>query len=50
LIIPFDPRSYRTATNWTAEGPAIRLHIGLDDIADLQDDLTAAFARLTTAG
>lgn len=50
LIIPFDPRSYRTATKWTAEGPAIRLHIGLDDIADLQDDLTAAFARLTTAG
>lgn len=50
LIIPFDPRSYRTATNWKAEGPAIRLHIGLDDIADLQDDLTAAFARLTTAG
>lgn len=49
LIIPFDPRSYRTATAWTAEGPAIRLHIGLDDIQDLKDDLTAAFARLTTA-
>ncbi len=49
LIIPFDPRSYRTATKWTAEGPAIRVHIGLDDIEDLKDDLTAAFARLTTA-
>lgn len=50
LIIPFDPRSYRTATTWKAEGPAIRLHIGLDDIEDLKDDLTSAFARLITAG
>jgi cystathionine beta-lyase len=49
LIIPFDPRSYRTATAWTAEGPAIRLHIGLDDIEDLRDDLTAAFERLNAA-
>jgi cystathionine beta-lyase len=50
LIIPFDPRSYRTATTWQAAGPALRLHIGLDDIEDLKDDLTAAFARLTAAG
>lgn len=49
LIIPFDPSSYRTATKWTAEGPALRLHIGLDDIEDLKDDLTAAFARLAAA-
>lgn len=49
LIIPFDPTSYRTATKWTAEGPAIRLHIGLDDIEDLKDDLSAAFERLRTA-
>ncbi len=45
LIIPFDPASYRTATRWTAAGPALRLHIGLEDIADLKSDLGAAFDR-----
>jgi len=46
LIVPFDPSSYRTATRWAAEGPALRLHIGLDDPADLIADLEAGFARL----
>lgn len=50
LIIPFDPSSYRTATTWVAEGPAIRLHIGLDDIEDLKADLSSAFDRLTATG
>jgi cystathionine beta-lyase len=49
LIIPFDPRSYRTATQWHAEGPALRLHIGLEDPADLKADLEAGFARLTNS-
>lgn len=44
LVIPFDP--VRTATKWQAEGPAIRLHAGLDDVADLKADLDAGFARL----
>ena len=48
LIIPFDPKTYRTATHWTADGPALRLHIGLEDINDLKTDLDAAFARLKT--
>ena len=48
LIIPFDPKTYRTATRWTADGPALRLHIGLEDINDLKSDLDAAFARLKT--
>ena len=26
LIIPFDPKAYRTATHWAADGPALRLH------------------------
>ncbi len=47
LILPFDPRAYRTATTWSAEGPAIRLHIGLEDVEDLKADLEAGFARLT---
>jgi cystathionine beta-lyase len=46
LILPFDPSGYRTATAWTAEGPALRLHIGLEDVDDLKGDLDAGFARL----
>ncbi len=48
LIVPFDPTAYRTATRWTAPGPALRLHIGLEDIADLKADLAAALSRLET--
>ena len=48
LILPFDPSDYRTATKWNAEGRALRLHVGLEDIEDLKADLDAGFARLTT--
>jgi cysteine-S-conjugate beta-lyase len=47
LILPFDPSDYRTATTWKAEGPALRLHVGLEDVEDLKADLDAGFARLT---
>ena len=50
LILPFDPRAYRSATQWQAEGPALRLHIGLEDVDDLKADLDAGFARLTARG
>ncbi len=50
LVIPFDPTSYRTATRWTDKGPALRFHIGLEDIDDLKRDLADAFARLNAAG
>jgi cystathionine beta-lyase len=46
LILPFDPSAYRTATKWQAEGPALRLHAGLEDVDDLKADLEAGFARL----
>nr|WP_244430887.1 cystathionine beta-lyase [Methylocystis sp. ATCC 49242] len=46
LVIPFDCSSYRTATRWVAEGPALRFSIGLEDVADLEEDLEAGFARL----
>jgi cystathionine beta-lyase len=49
LILPFDPRSYRSATTWQVEGPALRLHIGLEDVEDLKADLNAGFARLAKA-
>ena len=46
LIIPFDPRPYRTATQWDAAGPAMRIHIGLEDVNDLKADLARGFAAL----
>jgi cysteine-S-conjugate beta-lyase len=49
LVIPFDPSGYRSATRWQAEGPALRFHIGLEDVDDLKADLEAGFERLATA-
>jgi cystathionine beta-lyase len=46
LILPFDPTTYRTATKWRETGPALRLHVGLEDVEDLKADLEAGFARL----
>jgi cysteine-S-conjugate beta-lyase len=48
LVLPFDCAPYRTATRWTPEGPALRFSIGLEDVADLEDDLSAGLARLRT--
>jgi cystathionine beta-lyase len=39
-------RPIRTATKWQAEGVLIRLHIGLEDPADLMADLEAGLARV----
>lgn len=47
LCIPFRP--HRTATQWTAEGPCLRLHIGLEEPEDLVRDLGAGFYRLNKA-
>ncbi|MGH6819882.1 MAG: cystathionine beta-lyase [Methylocella sp.] len=44
LAIPFKP--HRTATHWTAPGPCIRFHIGLEDPDDLIADLKDGFAAL----
>ncbi|HEY5226158.1 MAG TPA: cystathionine beta-lyase [Methylovirgula sp.] len=49
LVIPFDCRTYRTATKWLPEGPALRFSIGLEDADDLKADLEAGFARLAAA-
>lgn len=50
LAIPFDPTPIRTATTWNAEGPCIRLYIGLEATADLKADLEAGFAQWRRAG
>ena len=46
LCIHVDPAPYRTATGWTEEGPVLRIHAGLEDIADLTLDLDRAFAAM----
>jgi cystathionine beta-lyase len=50
LILPIDPAPHRSAVPWTAEGPLVRLHAGLEDADDLIADLDAGFARLKRAG
>jgi cystathionine beta-lyase len=49
LAIPVDPQRYRTATKWGAEGPVVRLQIGLEDPDDLIADLAAGLTRFREA-
>jgi cystathionine beta-lyase len=49
LIVPFDASHSRSATRYEAEGPCLRLHIGLEDAADLKRDLESGFAALAGA-
>jgi cysteine-S-conjugate beta-lyase len=49
LAIPFDCTKIRTATTWAPGGPAIRFHIGLEDVDDLMADLERGFAALKQA-
>jgi cystathionine beta-lyase len=49
LALPVDPARYRSATLWQAEGPAVRLQIGLEDPDDLIADLDAGLARFRAA-
>jgi cystathionine beta-lyase len=49
LALPVDPQRYRTATKWQAEGPVVRLQIGLEDPDDLIADLDAGLARFRKA-
>jgi len=49
LVITFDCKTYRTATTWAPEGPALRLHIGLEATHDLKADLDRAFAAMRAA-
>lgn len=46
LMIPSHLKTARTATTWSADGPTLRLHAGLEDPDDLMADLDAGFARL----
>ena len=46
LIIPTYPERLRSVTRWKAEGPCLRLHVGLEDPDDLIADLEDGFSRL----
>lgn len=46
LISMVHADALRTATKWNPGGPAIRLHIGLEDPDDLIADLDQAFSKL----
>lgn len=46
LLFPEQPRSIRTAQKWEEDGFSVRLHIGLEDTADLLADLEAGLKRL----
>jgi cysteine-S-conjugate beta-lyase len=48
LAIPAQLDEIRTVRPWT-EGPVIRLHIGLEDIADIIEDLERGFAAMAAA-
>jgi cystathionine beta-lyase len=49
LAILAHPETQRTATVWRAEGPLLRIHIGLEDPEDLIADLEAGFARVSAS-
>ncbi|MDX2308502.1 MAG: cystathionine beta-lyase [Hyphomicrobium sp.] len=49
LILPFDCTGYRSATRWKPEGPALRIHAGLENADDLIADLARGFERLGSA-
>lgn len=45
LILPCNTDGCRTATDWNAPGPLVRLHIGLEDTDDLIADLSDGLGR-----
>jgi cystathionine beta-lyase len=47
LIVPANPRDFRTATTWDEPGQLLRVHAGLEDIDDLIADLGAGLDRLS---
>jgi cystathionine beta-lyase len=49
LGIPFDCTELRTATAWAPGGPTVRLHIGLEDVDDLIEDLERGLAAFAAA-
>jgi len=49
LVVPTYPQTLRSAAEWFAPGPAVRIHVGLEAVEDLIEDLERGFARLHAA-
>ena len=49
LIVPARIGPFRSVRHWTG-GPLVRLHVGLEAVADLIADLESGFRRLSAAG
>jgi cystathionine beta-lyase len=49
LALPLEPQKFRSATQWQAEGPVVRLQIGLEDVGDLIADLRDGLDRFAKA-
>lgn len=49
LCVPTYPSDLRSAVEWEAPGPSLRLHVGLEHVDDLIADLERGFARLAAA-
>ncbi len=45
ILTYYGIKKYRTASEWEATGPTVRLHVGLEDVDDLIADLEQGFAR-----
>ena len=50
LIMPANPSSSRSATEWLHKGQLVRIHAGLEDPSDLIADLEKGFERLGKNG
>jgi cystathionine beta-lyase len=46
LLIPIDPRPVRAASKWPYEGQAFRIHVGLEHVDDIIEDLEKGLSRL----
>jgi cystathionine beta-lyase len=46
LLIPANVQKIRTVVPWRFEGQLLRIHIGLEDVDDLKDDLKDGLKRL----
>lgn len=46
LILPVQPEGFRLKESWQNRGPVLRIHVGLENVSDLQADLEAGFTRL----
>jgi len=49
LCMPTSPEKMRTVTPWEPGGQCMRIHVGLEDVDDLIEDLANAFDRLNAA-